>query len=57
MAKEPTNRGQSSRVIVKKGYIPAERPGKVQGGYQGPTGQQGTPPTGGSSVKPPAKKP
>jgi hypothetical protein len=36
---------------LQKGYVPA--PPKEQAGYQGPTGQQTKPPTGGSAVKPP----
>lgn len=37
---------------IEKGYKPAS--GNIQNGYQGPTGSNTTPPTGGSSVTPPS---
>lgn len=43
-------------TVLKKGYTPASG-GKEEGGYQGPKGELGGPPTSGSAVsKPPVTK-
>ena len=43
-------------TVLQKGHTPATG-GKVQGGYEGPTGDLGGPPTTGSVVaKPPPSK-
>ena len=39
-------------TVLKKGHTPANG-GKVQGGYEGPTGDLGGPPTTGSAVSKP----
>lgn len=48
-----------NKVFAKDGWTVAEKgytvaPGKVQGGYVGPTGNLGTPPTTGTAVSKPA---
>ena len=43
---------QDGWSMAKKGYTPA--PGSIQGGYVGPTGNLGTPPTTGTAVSKPA---
>jgi hypothetical protein len=40
---------------VSKGYVPYAP--KMQGGYQGPSGKDPSPPSGGSAVQPPPAKP
>jgi hypothetical protein len=42
------------RALEVKGYVPYAP--KMQGGYQGPTGKDPAPPSGGSSVQPPPAK-
>lgn len=51
----PSTPSPSRQRDVTKGYIPAPGRNEVQGGYQGPKGGQGNPPTTGSSITPPKK--